>query len=314
MPFDDVLARVFAPKRYLEAATPRELFAHMSEPGPRFEQPIDEVVWHACAVDRLGLAFAAGYTVAMRRLGEELGLPRSGHVSLAATESAGAHPRAIATRLQRDGDGCSLAGAKLWCTLAFEASHLVVIANDGERDGRPRLRAVVLPTGRAGITLQPMPETSFCPEVTHASIELGSVAVEASEIAAVDGYDGVLKPFRTLEDIHVQAALLAWLAGVAVHEGFAPEIAERAVALLAAVRTLAVVSPLASATHRALAGVTEASSALLAASEPEWSRLDSDVARRYRRDLPLLSIASRVRRARLERARSASRQDALSSK
>ncbi|MBL8739682.1 MAG: acyl-CoA dehydrogenase [Myxococcales bacterium] len=300
--FDAVLARVFTPP-LSEAATPRELLEQMKVEGGAFEDPIDEVIWHACTVDRLGLAFTAGYSAATRVLTDRLGVRSLGHVSLAATESGGAHPRAIGTRLVRDGSGGRLDGEKLWCTLAFEASALVVIARDGERDGRPVLRAVAIPLGREGLALGSMPETPFCPEVQHATVTLTAVPVETSEIADVDAYDHVLKPFRTIEDIHVQAALLAWLAGVAVRSRFAPEIAERAAALLASVRTLGRLSPVASATHLALAGASEATTLLLAASEPEWDRAGGDLRDRFRRDLPLLSIASKVRRARLDRAR-----------
>jgi hypothetical protein len=91
-----------------------------------------------------------------------------------------------------------------------------------------------------------------------------------------------------------------------VHEGFAPEIAERSIALVAASRSIASLAPLASATHRALAGVIDETNALLAACEAEWERAASEITARYRRDLPLISIAGRARRARLERARAES--------
>ena len=304
--FDDVLAHVLTKKPFLTATTPRALLAHIEEAALDFEHPIDAVIWHASSVDRLGLAFTAGYSVATRVLSAGLGASLPGHTSLAATEAGGAHPRAIETKLEREGTAFSLTGSKLWCTLAFEASHLVVVAKEGEHAGRPLLRAVIVPVGREGVTLEAMPDAPFCPEVQHATVTLSRVPIAASEIATVDAYADVLKPFRTIEDSYVHAALLAWLTGVAVHEGFAPEIAERSIALVAASRSIASLAPLASATHRALAGVIDETNALLAACEAEWERAASEITARYRRDLPLISIAGRARRARLERARAES--------
>lgn len=298
-----MVAHVLTKKPFVAVEAPRALLAHVRQAALEVEQPIDEVIWHASTVDRLGLAFTAGYSAATRVLTERLGVSMPGHVSLAATEAGGAHPRAIETRLESDGKRFSLTGAKLWCTLAFEASHVLVIAKEGESDGRPLLKAVIVPVDRDGVNLEVMPETPFCPEVQHATVRLTRVSVTATEIAKVDAYGHVLKPFRTIEDSYVHAALLAWLAGVAVHEGFAHEIIERALALLASLRTIAALDPLGSATHRALAGTIDQSNLLLAACEPEWGRADNDLAARYRRDLPLLSIAGKARRARLDRAR-----------
>src|SRR5258706_8333879 len=56
-----------------------------------------------------------------------------------------------------------------------------------------------------------MPDTKFVPEVPHAQLQFANLQVDESAILPGDGYDQYVKPFRTVEDIHVQAAVLSYL-------------------------------------------------------------------------------------------------------
>src|SRR5260221_9404342 len=56
-----------------------------------------------------------------------------------------------------------------------------------------------------------MPATKFVPEVPHAQLEFRNLALSDADLLPGDGYASYVKPFRTIEDIHVQAAVLSYL-------------------------------------------------------------------------------------------------------
>jgi len=280
------------------------LLAHVLPPADRPAPVSDVDEWHrrhleaargssleraargAFAMDRLGWAFASGYTEALTRLVPELG---SAKAALCATETGGNHPRAIATTL-RD---LVLRGEKTFVTLGDAAEHLLVVASVGRDGDRNHLKLVRLPASRDGVELHPGPATPFVPEIPHARLVLEDVAVRPEEILEGDGYADYLKPFRTVEDLHVEAAALAHLARLGLLRGV--ELA----ALLTTLHALADEDPKHPAVHLALAGVQRQRGQLLAAADR--SALPEDVRARLDRDAPLFGVASKARAAR-ERA------------
>lgn len=261
----------------------------------------------ASKVDRLGYAFAAGYTMAMRRLASRWMPEEPWRMCLAATESGGAHPRAIHTSLKTDGDGYLLSGSKMWVTLAMDATHLLVLAAQGEQDNRPRIRAVIVPVQRTGVSRIPMPDASFCPEVKHATLELSEVRIRPHEVLDVDGFADVLRPFRTIEDLAIQAALCAWMTGVSRRLALDKTLSSRGLALLSATQELWERPPSSAAVHIALGGLFDASAALVEAFREglkglRTSAAATEVGERFERDRPLLGIAGRVREQRLQKA------------
>lgn len=299
--------------------TVEELYAAILDPKPVVAADVAEVLrqveassapwpWSglivASKVDRLGFAFAAGYTMAMRRLASNWMPETSSRMSLAATESGGAHPRAIRTSLKADGDGYVLSGSKMWVTLAMEATHLLVIATEGELDNRPRLRAVIVPVQRVGVVRSAMPDAPFCPEVKHATLELSDVRVSRAEIVEEDGFAGVLRPFRTIEDLAIQAALCAWIIGVSRRLELDRSISARSMVLLGATQELWERPPTSPAVHVALGGLFEASATLVEAfaEAMRTSPAAAQMRERFERDRPLLGIAGRVREQRFQKA------------
>jgi hypothetical protein len=244
------------------------------------------------AADRLGFAFAAGYQAALRALVPDL----RGIASLLATEDGGAHPSAIRTRL----DGGRVVGRKRFATQGLEADTLLVVASIGEDAGRNRLRVVRIPADRAGVTRTPLPDTPFCPEVHHAEVAL-DVAVAPDEVLPGDGYDDALKPFRTLEDVHVHAAALGFLLGTALRFGWPREAAERLLAQIVPAPALAA-APRAPAMHVALAGWLASTRRLVDELAPEWARVDADWRARWERDRPLFAVAEKARALRTRAA------------
>lgn len=266
-----------------------------------FPTPVERAAAMGFLADRLGYAFAAGYQEALTQLLADTALKVSPQepLALCATELGGAHPRAIATRLTAVDDAEQvfvLDGEKAFVTLGDQAHRLLIIASRGaDEAGRNRLAAVCIPADRAGVTLAAGPQTSFVPEIPHASLRLQQVAVGRQEHLPGDGYERYLKPFRTVEDVHVHAALLGHLLQLGRRFGW-PEIQQsETLALLVALLPIAAAPPLSPATHIALAGVIEATARLVERSEPLWARVDAEIAQRWRRDRRLLSVAGSAR-------------------
>jgi alkylation response protein AidB-like acyl-CoA dehydrogenase len=267
----------------------------------RFGAPIDRALASGYAADRLGFAFAAGYEAALAALVPAL--PPDAVASFCVTEAGGNHPRAITTRLDVAGAGGAVTGDKRWSTMAPLAEVLVVIAREGEdAAGRPRLRAVLVGAGAPGVRVREMPAPPFVPEVPHAELELRDVKVSAAELLPGDGYTDYVKPFRTVEDLHVQAGLLGYVLSVAARHGFPEDVRERLVTAAVTVRAVAALSPRRAETHVALAGLLSDVARVLTDIEPYWTRVGDSERERWYRDRALASVAGKAREQRRERA------------
>ncbi|HWO20093.1 MAG TPA: acyl-CoA dehydrogenase family protein [Kofleriaceae bacterium] len=265
-----------------------------------FTAPFELALARGACADRLGFAFAGGYAEALRVLVPDL--PPGSVTALCATEEGGAHPRAIRARLASAGPGrFELSGRKKWATVATAASSLLVVASVGEEGGKNQLRVARVAADAPGVRLHPS-AAPFVPEIPHAEVELDRVAVADADLLPGDGYDAYLKPFRTIEDLHVHAALAGYLIGVVRRHRFPHELAERLLALAAALGALARADARAAATHAALAGVLALVPALVADIEAPWAAAGGDEWARWQRDRPLLRVASSARAARRERA------------
>jgi hypothetical protein len=142
----------------------------------------------------------------------------------------------------------------------------------------------------------------FIPEIPHAEITLDRVAVTAADLLPGDGYDNYVKPFRTIEDIHVHAALLGYLVGVAQRRAFARDVIERLLALAVAIRGAALADPKSPTTHVALAGMFALVAREVAAIEALWAPSPDDEWQRWQRDRALLQVAGKARDARRDKA------------
>jgi len=263
-------------------------------------EPFDRAFAGGGCADRLGFAFAAGYAEALRVLVPDL--PPGSITALCATEEAGVHPRAIRTRLVATEPGrYTLTGRKKWATVASAASSLLVVASTGEDAGKNRLRVVRVRADAPGVRLHSA-TTPFVPEIPHAEVELDGVIASDADVLPGDGYDAYLKPFRTIEDLHVHAALAGYLIGVARRHGLPHELQERLLVLAVAARALAHADPKAATTHAALAGVIDLAQRLVGELEPLWAAAGGDEWTRWQRDRPLLRVASGARTARRDRA------------
>ena len=261
-------------------------------------RPIERAVAAGFAADRLGYAFAAGYTEALQQLLPALGNTRA---ALCATESGGAHPRAMKTYVQESHAALRLSGDKTFVTLGTHAATLLVVASEGQdAQGRNRLAVYRIPADRAGVTLTPLPSTAFAPEIPHAALHLHEVVVTPEERLPGDGYERYLKPFRTVEDLHVYAALLGWLLQVARRAGWPRLIVQELLLLIAATCALGPAAPDAAATHLALGGLLASARRLREEIGPHWQLVDPTTRALWERDRPLLEVAGKARAQRLE--------------
>lgn len=264
--------------------------------------PMDRAIAGGFAADRTGWAFAAGYQAALRALMPEL--PEDRLCAFCVTEPGGNTPRAVASTLARRAGGWVLDGSKRWTTLGPDGGLFVVVARDAASSGeRVSLRAARVDSGTAGVHVEPMPPTRFVPEVPHAQLRFEQVAVADEALLPGDAYEAYVKPFRTVEDAHVNAAIVAYLLREALRLGWPAEWAERALAHLEALRALAARDPSSPATHLALAGALAHAGALLLEADTHWKASADDVAAsRWMRDKALLGTASKVRALRTQRA------------
>lgn len=253
------------------------------------------------AADRLAWAFASGYRAALLRVAP--GAPRDRRLALCATEAGGAHPREMNTRLARDGDTWRLDGEKGFVTMGSFAERLLTIASCGEDgDGRKVLRAVWVDADADGVTIEDLPALPMVPEIPHAVVRFVGARVGGGAILAEDAWIGLVKPFRTVEDIHVHAALTGWLLRLSAAHRWPESARERLLAHTHTLCGLAEAPPDDAATHLALAGALTSGQALLTELEPCWRLVDPDTREMWERDRGLLRVASKAREARREAA------------
>jgi len=281
-----------------------------------FTGQIERAVWAGFHADRLGYAFVGGYYAALARLVEQVPRTASSKVApfparlcLCATEAAGAHPRAITTRLDKQGGALVLNGEKTFATLATIADELLVVASRGiEADGKNRLRLVRLKPKTPGVSIVARAPLPFAPELPHAVVRLVDVVVENEDVLPGDGYEHWLKPFRTIEDTHVLAAVVGYLAGAARTYDFGAELLAELVSMTLALVDVGARDPAAPLTHIVLAGLFASSRRLWASLGPAWERAGRGGAEgesereRWNRDQALLNVADSVRGQRTEAA------------
>jgi len=299
---DDLLRFLLRERPALAAALDTPSFwVSTRDVRARFALPYDRAAAGGRVADRLGYAFASGYEAALHSLVPSL--PADAVAGFSVTEERGAHPRAVEARLDAANGGRRLIGKKRWGTMAPLADVLVVVAKEGEgADGRPVLRAVRVPRGAHGLTVTEMSQTAFVPEVPHAELVFDAVAVDEADVLPGDGYADYVKPFRTVEDLHVNAAVLGYLLSVGIRNGWSDAVISRATAVLASGRSLAALDPRKAETHVALAGFLDETHAVAEEAEPSWSLASDSERERWYRDRVLTQVASKARQQRRERA------------
>jgi alkylation response protein AidB-like acyl-CoA dehydrogenase len=274
--------------------------------GARHARPMASAIAGGYAADRIAWAFCAGYQAALRALVPQL--PADTLASLCVTEAGGNHPRAIQTTLLPHPElpgQFLLDGTKRWTTLGPDSALLLVAARSAGAAGATRvpLRLALVRQGAPGVSLRAMSDIRFVPEVAHAEVRFERVLIAEQDLLEGDGYARYVKPFRTLEDLHVHAAILAYLLREARRLAWPRAWVERAYATLHALVAIARLDASSPATHVALAGALDIGAGLVREADAHWEAAGDDPAgSRGKRDRALLAVASSARVKRVERA------------
>ncbi len=282
----------------------------LETPEPLPARPLAD--WYAQLVERLGgrpasfelallggrlapspgLAFFVGYQAALRALWPAA--PRTPG-ALCVTENRSVRPAELQTRL----DGEALHGRKDFVT-AVEAAAWMLVAARAEGPGEaPRLALCVVRAGSAGVRLEPLPALPLMPEVGHGRLHLDGVGCEVLE---GDGWDDYVKPFRTLEDLHVLTAVTAWQLGIATLHGWPQALRLRLLALLVGCSEVARQPARAAASHVLLGGLFAQQAALRDEVNAAFASGSAELAAVWQRDQRLLEVARGAREKRLDKA------------
>ncbi|MET1080015.1 MAG: acyl-CoA dehydrogenase family protein [Pseudomonas sp.] len=239
-----------------------------------------------------GLAFLAGYQAALRALWPSAP-PSLG--ALCVTEQRSTRPADLGTRL----DGLALTGRKDFVTAADAADWLLVAARAEAAGEPPRLVLAVVHSGAPGVRIEPLSALPLMPDIGHARLHLDHAHCE---LLAGDGWDAYVKPFRTLEDVHVLTAISAWLLGNARLQGWSQDLQLRLLALLSGCAETSRQPPAAPATHLLLAGLFAQCAALQEELAAAFASGPAELAALWQRDRALLEIARGPRAKRLDKA------------
>lgn len=272
-------------------------------------QPLDD--WYGALLDRLGevtpfelavlggklaptpgLAFLAGYQGALRLLWPSAPLSLG---ALCVTENRSVRPADMQTRLT----GLSLNGRKDFVTAGNAADWLLVAARE-EADGQaPRLALAVVRNGAPGVRVEELKPLPLMPDVPHARLHLEGAHCER---LAGDGWDAYVKPFRSIEDLHVLAALLAWLYGAGRENAWPQLLQLRLLGLLSGAAEVSRHCATAPSMHVLLAALFAEFKALKPELDAAFSNGPAELASLWQRDQGVLEIAGGPRAKRLEKA------------
>jgi hypothetical protein len=245
-----------------------------------------------CRAATPGLAFMAGYQSALRVLWPSAPASLG---ALCVTENKSTRPADMVTRL----DGLLLSGRKDFVTAGDAADWLLVAAREEAAEQSPRLALVVVHQGEPGMRMENLPALPLMPDIGHARLHLQNVHCKR---LAGDGWDDYVKPFRTIEDVHVLAALSAWQYGIGRECGWPQALQLRLLALLAGCAEVARSNPSAAATHVLLGGLFDQQRTLQVELDQAFATGPAHWAGLWQRDRGLLSIGDSARIRRLEKA------------
>ena len=239
-----------------------------------------------------GLAFIAGYQGALRALWPAAPWTLG---ALCVTENRSTRPADMSTRIS----ALSLDGRKDFVTAAEAADWLLVAAREETAGAPVQLALGVVRNGAPGVRIETLPALPLMPEISHGRLHLQGAQCER---LAGDGWDDYVKPFRTLEDTHVLAALTAWLFGVGQESAWPQALQLRLLGLLAGCAEVARQCPSAAGSHVMLAGLFAQFDSLRPDLDNAFAAGDAHWAQLWQRDQGLLAIAGSARSKRLQKA------------
>ena len=269
--------------------------------------PVDRAIVGGCMADCVAYAFAAGYNAALQCLVPAL--PATAITCFCITEKDGGHPRAIRTKMVASGmdanrgKAYTINGRKKYITCAAQADLFLVAVSEGVGEGgRNRIRMIKMDAKTPGIRIVPMEGLHLVPEISHGEIILTDVAALEADLLPGDGYTAYIKPFRTIEDVHVSAAMLGYLFRNACRYDWGRDIRQTILARIVLVRNLAFFRPDAPAVHIVMGDAIKQVKDLIKRVEPLWETAGREAKEAWDRDKALINIADKARALRLDAA------------
>lgn len=239
----------------------------------------------------LSQAFALAYRCALQALLPQL--DERQWAAMCVTERQGNHPKDIQTQVNADG---YVSGEKSFVTMAGLAQQLLVIAKQGEQDGRPVLKAVLVDGHQEQVAVTQMPAMGMLKDIPHGALSLKEAKGQA---LPGDGHEDYSKVFRMLEDAHILLAASC----VILNQAYRFELTDtlqKALGLVSLVRGLNLVaSPW---VHLQLAEGFNQFLVLCEDFEHHMSVCGEDFEQAWHKDKKLFSIASGARKGRTEKA------------
>lgn len=239
-----------------------------------------------------GLAFLAGYQGALRVLWPSAPWSLG---ALCVTENKSVRPADMSTRLEE----LYLNGRKDFVTAAEAADWLLVAAREEATGQEPRLALGVVRNGAPGVRIERLPALPVMPDIDHARLHLENAQCER---LAGDGWDAYVKPFRSIEDTYVLAAVCAWLSSVGREASWPQDLQLRLLGLLAGCAEVARQCPTAASAHVLLAGLFAQFASLSADLDAAFAAGPAAWAALWQRDKGLMAIAGAARSRRLDKA------------
>lgn len=239
-----------------------------------------------------GLAFLAGYQAALRALWP--GAPDA-LGAFCVTEQRSLRPADVRCRLDAGG----VSGRKDFVTGGQAARWLLVSAREETEGEAPRLAVLQVDADAAGVRVEPGPTLPMLPDVPHARLLLDQAVARR---LPGDGWADYIKPFRTLEDLHVMAAVAAWVYGVGVRQNWPLALRLQLLAVLSGCAGVANEQLHSAAGHLALAAVSAGFTALRGELDPLFAHAPAPLAEQWQRDQRVLDLAQPARQRRLHKA------------
>ncbi len=129
---------------------------------------------------------------------------------------AGAHPKHLSTRAERDGDSYIVNGEKAYLTNGPIADIFLVLAVTGVEKGRKKFSVLIVPKETPGLHVTEGVKIDFLQPAAHCGIRLENVRVPAANLLGREGeaFAAISLPMRRAED----AIFAASIAGSIRHQ------------------------------------------------------------------------------------------------
>lgn len=268
--------------------------------------PIDRAILLGIKSDRVAYAFVSGFYTALHFMFP--GLDPRKFTAFCVTEKSGNRPLDIQSKLtpreeESNGETFVLNGHKTFITGATEADAILVAVSLGkDKKGKSKIKLIKLDRDKKGIEIKALEPFPFVPEIEHGEVRFKEVIVVQEEILPGDGYIKYVKPFRIIEEIHVIAALLGYLAKIVIHYKWDKSFLEQLGALILSLKALVERDLSDPSTHIGFSGFWQLFKSFLESMESQWALKQDKHYQNWVRDKSILKIAEKARQVRLKKA------------